>query len=318
MTTKIDIKETAQILLSKDNILILSHKNPDGDTLGSAAGLAYALMSLGKQCAVACHNKIPDKYSHLQLPMYSGQFTPEYIVSVDVAGANLLGDNLAQYSADVDLSIDHHRSNSSYSKLLCLDSGCPAAAQLVYYIIGEMGAEITPHIASCLYTGIVTDTGCFKYSSTTPKTHLAAARLMEAGADHVGIVERFFMTKTQKTVAMEKYMLNNLEYYFDGRCALLCLTGETLKRIAPEPTDVDGLASAAREFEGVEVSVLIKQVSDGAYKISIRTAENVDASAIARSMGGGGHVRAAGCEVQSSLENAKKAVLREVERHICN
>lgn len=318
MTTKIDINATAQLLLKKDNILIICHKNPDGDTLGSGAALAHTLKSMGKNAAVVCHNTIPSKYDYLEIPVFSGEFEVKYVVAVDVAGVNLFGDSLSRYADKVDLCIDHHGSNDCYANYLCLRADYPAAAQLMYEIIVEMGAEITPHVADCLYTGIVTDTGCFKFSSTTPLTHIIGAHLMEKGAQHTMIVEKFFMSKSRKAVRLEKYMLNNMEYHFDDRCALIALTRETILDIKPEPTDIDGLPSMARDFEGVEVSVLIRPLKDeNSYKISIRTGESTNACAIASALGGGGHIRAAGCEVRGSMDSVKKAVLKEVEKALC-
>ena len=147
MTTKIDINAAGRLLLEKDNILILCHKNPDGDTLGSAAALCHVLTAMGKKCAVACHNRIPSKYDYLNIPVYDNQFDVEYVVSVDVAGVNLLGDSLMDYAHKVDLCIDHHGSNGCYSKYLCLHADYPAAAQLMYEILVSMDAEITPHVA---------------------------------------------------------------------------------------------------------------------------------------------------------------------------
>ncbi len=318
MTTKIDIHETAKILTEKNDILLLCHKNPDGDTLGSAAALCHVLTNMGKRCAVACNNAIPSKYSYLEIPVFNNEFKPEFIVSVDTASVNLLGDNLSQYSCIVDLCIDHHGSNSNYSDFLCLYADYPATAQIMYEIIISMGQEISKHIADCLYTGLLTDTGCFKYSSTTPQTLITGAKLMELGANHTELVEKFFMSKTKKTVMLEKYTLNNIEYYFDDKCALLILTKEALNEIQPEPTDIDGISSLARNFEGVEVSILIRPVGDGSvYKISVRTGEGADACAIASGLGGGGHIRAAGCEVTGTLENVKKAILMEVENELC-
>ena len=318
MTTKIDIQSTARLLMEKDNILILCHKNPDGDTLGSAAALCHALTAMGKKAVVACHNRIPAKYDYLNVPVWDGQSEIDYVVSVDVAGVNLLGESLADFCHKIDLCIDHHGSNGAYAKCLCLKADYPAAAQLMYEIICEMGVEITPHIADCLYTGLITDTGCFKYSSTTPRTHEIGARLMELGAQHTMLVEKFFMSKTRKAVALEKYMLNNLEYYFDDRCALLLLTREAMQEIQPDPTDLDGLSSMPRNFEGVDVSVLIRPLrEDGNYKLSIRTGETVDACAIASALGGGGHLRAAGCEVIGSIETVKREILKEVENALC-
>ncbi|MBQ7903239.1 MAG: bifunctional oligoribonuclease/PAP phosphatase NrnA [Oscillospiraceae bacterium] len=318
MTTKIDINAAARLLLEKDNIIILCHKNPDGDTLGSAAALCHALTAMGKKCAVACHNRIPSKYDYLEIPVYDNQFDVEYVVSVDVAGVNLLGDNLMEYAHKVDLCIDHHGSNGNYANYLCLYADYPAAAQVMYELLVAMNADITPHIADCLYTGLITDTGCFKYSSTTPLTHEIGARLMELGAQHTMLVERFFMSKSRKAVQLEKFMLNNLEYYFDDRCALLALTREVMMEIQPDPTDLDGLSSMPRNFEGVDISILIRPLKEeGNYKLSIRTGETVDACALASALGGGGHIRAAGCEVVGSIETVKKAILKEVENALC-
>ena len=318
MTTKIDIQSTARMLLEKDNILILCHKNPDGDTLGSAAALAHALAGMGKKAYIACHNRIPAKYDYLNIPLVEEGAEIDFVVSVDVAGINLLGDSLMEYAHKINLCIDHHGSNGEYAKYLCLKANYPAAAQLMYEVLCEMGCEITPHIADCLYTGILTDTGCFKYSSTTPLTHIIGARLMELGAQHTLLVEKFFMSKTRKAVQLERYMMNNLEYYFDDRCALLVLTREAILDIQPDPTDLDGLSSMPRDFEGVDISILIRPLrEEGSYKLSIRTGETVDACAIASALGGGGHIRAAGCEVIGSIETVKKAILREVENTLC-
>ena len=318
MTTKIDIQSTAGLLMEKDNILILCHKNPDGDTLGSAAALAHALAGMGKKAYIACHNRIPAKYDYLNIPLAEEGAEIDFVVSVDVAGINLLGDSLMEYAHKINLCIDHHGSNGEYAKYLCLKADYPAAAQLMYEVLCEMGCEITPHIADCLYTGILTDTGCFKYSSTTPLTHIIGARLMELGAQHTLLVEKFFMSKTRKAVQLERYMMNNLEYYFDDRCALLVLTREAILDIQPDPTDLDGLSSMPRDFEGVDISILIRPLrEEGSYKLSIRTGETVDACAIASALGGGGHIRAAGCEVIGSIETVKKAILREVENTLC-
>ena len=318
MTTNLNIKETAELLLTKDKVLFLCHKNPDGDTLGTAAALAHVFKNMGKTCAIACHNVIPARYDYLDIPVYDKEFEPEYIVSIDTASVKLLGDNLAEYASKVDLCIDHHGSNAHYANFLCLNADYPATAQAMYEIILAMGQKITKHIADCLYTGLITDTGCFKYSSTTPQTLITGAKLMELGADHTALVERFFMSKTKKAVLLEQYTLNNLEYFYDEKCAVIVITKEALDEIKPEPTDIDGISSMPRNFEGVEVSVLIRPTpEEGVYKISVRTGENTDASAIAAGLGGGGHIRAAGCEVAGSLENVKKAILMEVEKELC-
>lgn len=318
MTIDISRRQTAEILWDRDSILLLCHKNPDGDTLGSAAALACALISMGKRCAVACHHEIPPKFAYLDIPVYVGDFEPEFIVAVDVASAGLLGASLEKYRDRVDLCIDHHASNTGYSARRCLAGHYPAAAQLVYEILGEMGAQITPHIADCLYTGIITDTGCFMYSSTMPETHIAAAQLMEKGADYIHLNERFFMQKSARTVELEKFALNNYEYYFDRRAVLLFVDRRALCEIQPSVTDMDGLASVARGFEGVEISVLFRRIGENVYKCSIRTGEGADASLIAAHFSGGGHLRAAGCEIKGEQEEIRQAILKEIGKQLCH
>ena len=317
MTTKISAEKAAQMLKNWDNILILCHKNPDGDTLGSGAGLCHALCNMGKNCKVRCSDAIPEKYDYMKIPLFCGEYEPEHIVAVDVAGENLLGDNLSHYRDKIELDIDHHATNSEFAKFLCLKSDYPAAAQLVYEIILAMGEKITPLIADCLHTGILTDTGCFKYPATTPQTLITAAHLMESGANHKWLAERFFMQKSAKTVALEKFALNNLEYGFDGRYALLVLDSKTIEEIQPQTTDTDGLASFARDFEGVEVSVLLRQTGENTYKVSVRTSEKADATKIACAFGGGGHVRARGATATGNIDDIKKILTEKVKRELC-
>jgi len=306
MTNEISVKQTAEMLLAKDNILILCHKNPDGDTLGSAAGLCFALKSKGKKCAVRCNNYIPEMYNYLRIPVFNGEFTPEFIVAVDIAGRGLLGKNMEEYADRVDLNIDHHATNERFARNLCLKGNYPAAAQLMYEIICEMDVKITKHIADCLHTGILTDTGCLKYSSTTPETLITAAKLMQAGADHKGIAERFFMQKSRKKVELEKFALNNTEYYFDDRFAFLILDYTAIETIKPEVTDTDGLSSYMREVEGVDIAILLRQIREETYKVSIRTSERVNARNIALSLGGGGHIRASGAEIVGDVSYVRR------------
>ena len=314
---KITVQQAADMLKASDNILLLCHKNPDGDTLGSAAGLMHALAKLGKVCAVRCNDAIPQKYDFLNLQLFSGQFEPDLIVAVDVADTKLLGDSLMEYADNIDLCIDHHPSNTGYAKNVCCDDKLPAAAQLMLQVVECLGAEIDVQTANCLYTGLMTDTGCFKYSATTAETHIAAAKLLSAGAEHNFIANRFFMSKSRKSVELEKYVLNSMEFYFDDRCAVITLLTELLQKLGAQPSDVDGIAAIPRSIEGVEVGVTIRQLGENMYKASLRTAESVNASEIAQGLGGGGHTRAAGCEVVGCIDSVKKAILREVETALC-
>ena len=287
MTEQLNVQQMAQRLLAADNILILCHKNPDGDTIGCGSALYYALKALEKTTAVLCSDTVPSRYAFTNPRLFKGEFEPRTVIAVDVAGLQLFGENngVPQFARHVDLCIDHHAGNNGYADFTLLDAGAAAAAELLYQVIVEMGVPITPHIADCLYTGIATDTGCFKFSSTTANTHTVAAKLIEAGCHVEELNTLLFDTKPRARMEAERIARNHLEYYLDS-------------------------------IEGVKVGLTLRQQPGGSYRISVRTAKGVDACAIARRLGGGGHTRAAGCELLGDLENAKNAILAEVEAEL--
>lgn len=181
-------------------------------------------------------------------------------------------------------------------------------------MIVDMGVTITPQIANCLYTGIATDTGCFKFASTTPRTHMAAARVMEAGADVEKLNARLFESRSHARITAERMAMESLEYYFNDLCAVICLTWDQIESSGVAGAELEDLTSLPRSIEGVEVGLTYRQQRDGSFRISVRTSGSIDACNIARRLGGGGHTRAAGCEISGNLDNAKHAVLEEVRR----
>ena len=180
----------------------------------------------------------------------------------------------------------------------------------------EMGAKITPEIASCLYTGVATDTGCFRFSNTTAETHKAAAALIEAGADVERLNERLFESRSHARVIAERMALESLEFYYDDRCALICLTWDQIQAAGVAGAELEDLTSLPRSIEGVEVGLTLRQQKDGSFKISVRTGHDTNACNIARRLGGGGHPRAAGCEISGNPDNAKHAILEEVKKEL--
>ncbi len=306
----------AQRLLQQDNILLLCHKNPDGDTVGSASALCHALHTLGKTAAIACSDPISSRYDYMQVPLYDGSFEPGYIVAVDVAGLQLFGAGTIAWAEKANMCIDHHASHNAYADAVVLDGTAAACAELVYDLLGQLGVEINPLIADCLYTGVATDTGCFKFANVTPNTHRVAAALMEAGARYTKLNALLFESKSRSQLAVEALVLKNMEFYYDGRCAITSLTLEEIEAAGAKPVDLESVTGIARAIEGVQVGITMRQQPTGSYKISVRTSEEVDASAVATAFGGGGHHGAAGCEVFGGLENAKQALLEAVARHL--
>ena len=308
------ISQTAERLTAAQDILILTHRNPDGDTLGSGFALHYAFGAMGKRSAVLCSDEFPKKFSYFTAEQ-DYDFEPHLIVAVDTADTQLFGAATQVYANRVGLCIDHHGSNSRYAEDLCLFPGAAATAELVYQILVEMGAEITPKIADCLYTGLSTDTGCFKFSNTTEMTHRIAADLFAAGADYVTINRLMFDTKSRSRVMVEQTVLSSMEFYFNHRCAVIAIPRCLIMENNVDESELDGIAGIPRQIEGVEVGVTLREKEDG-YKISVRTSTEADASAICAKLGGGGHVRAAGCFVKGPLEEAKRAILGAVEQAI--
>ena len=312
MGRRISVAEAAKLLQNHDDILILTHKNPDGDTLGSGYGLLHGLLSLGKRARVECSDPIADKFSYL-FPETVLDFEPKYVVAVDVADTQLLGDKLSVWKDRVDLCIDHHGSNKEYAENLLLEADSAAACEVVYLVLREMGVTISPLMADCIYTGIATDTGCFRYSNTTVRTHRMAAELMELGCQFSKINTVMFETLRRSRLAVEKDALEGLEYHFSDRCAVITLDRDMVEKNKASDDELDGLSAIPRQIEGVQVGVTLKQLKDrSGYKISLRTTEEADASAICGKLGGGGHARAAGCAISGDTKTAKAAILAAI------
>jgi len=311
---RVTVQQAAKRLLSQDHILILSHKSPDGDTLGSAYALLYALRACGKEAHVLCSDPVPPQFAYLVDEEPTASFEPSFITAVDVASRELLGSALSDYAVRVDLCIDHHRTNGDYAKETLVDDKAAATCEILYAVIAAMGASFTARIASCLYTGIATDSGCFKYPNSTAHTHRIAAELIEAGADYARINRELFDTKSKARVAIEKQVLDTLSFAEDGQIAWVCITQEMLRETGARESELDGLAALPRMIEGVEIGITLREQQNGSYKVSVRTAQKADASAICAEFGGGGHLRAAGCRFTCPYEEALEKLLSAAKR----
>lgn len=307
----ITAKEAAEFLLKRDKFLILTHANPDGDTLGSGFALNAALRQLGKASRVLCPDPIPSKFRFLDTDRCP-DFEPETVVAVDVADEKLLGRLENEYKGKIDLCIDHHGSNLEYAEKVYLESDSAAACECVYNVLKELGVKLTPYIASSLYLGLATDTGCFKFSNVTPRTHRYAAELMELGADFDEINRVMFEVKSKSRIAMEKMVLQEMEFCCSGRCALITVTKDMIDSTGCEPTDLDGITALSRQIEGVLIGITIKEKEQGVFKVSLRTFEPYDASEICKAFGGGGHKRAAGCEFKKPLLEVKQMLIEKI------
>lgn len=314
---RIDLQETADLLQQSDNILLLSHAHPDGDTLGSATALAHALKAMGKSVKVDCGDPIPKDFSFMFEGLAAEDFEPQLIAAIDVADIKLLGrDFEGRYQGRIDLCIDHHGSNMLYADKVCLEADSASTAEMIYLLLKKMNAEITPVMASCLFTGVSTDTGCFRFSNTTVRTFEIAAELAKLGADTYNIIQVFFETKTKTFAALERLALDTMRLYFSDRCALMCVTQDMYKRSGSDESEVDRLSNLPRQIEGVLVGVTMRELKDGSFKASVRTHGDIDASAICKRLGGGGHMGAAGCTLYGTKQQAINSLLKEIQAEI--
>lgn len=307
---KIGYNETAEFLKSRDNFYILTHASPDGDTVGSGFGLCYMLRKMGKHANVYCSDEFPKRYDFLYEGYMPQKFAPDTFVAVDVADKKLLGTKLAQYGDFVQLCIDHHVSNTEYAERLLVEPSAAAACQVVYRLAAETGmVTLDSQIAKCLYTGLATDSGCFKFECTTPETHLAAAELMKYDINAAWINRRMFDTKSKARIKVEQYVMSTMEYYLDDKCAIAAVTTEEMERVGLPVEETEGLAPLTTMLETVEVGVLIRQKDEHKYKVSLRSTGNVDVAEICKKFDGGGHIRAAGCTLEGDLEQVKLKIL---------
>ncbi len=314
---RIDLLETVDILKNSDNILLLSHAHPDGDTLGSATALAHALTAMGKRVKVSCSDPIPKDFSFMFEGFSDNEFEPELIASIDVADIKLLGKEFeGRYQGRIRLCIDHHGSNLMYADKVWLEADSASTAEMIYLLLKEMNAEITPLIASCLFTGVSTDTGCFRFSNTTVRTFEIAAALSALGADTYNIIQVFFETKTKTYAALERLALDSMRLYFSDRCALICVTQDMYKKSGSSESETDRLANLPRQIEGVLVGVTMRELKDGNFKASVRTHGDIDASSICKRLGGGGHAGAAGCTLYGTKQQAINSLLKEIQAEI--
>lgn len=303
---RINVKECAQMLAQQDDILILTHAHPDGDTLGCGFALCRALMKMGKICAVINADEIPEKYDYLYEDIAPIKFRQSYVVAVDVATVNLLGSLEGQYH--IDMCIDHHSTNTEYADYLLLDD-VPAACQIVFEVIKALGVDIDSKIASCLYTGLTTDTGCFRYASTTAQTYRVAAELIELGVDNGRINRVMFETKTKTYARLERLALDSMRFYENERVAIITITQEMYQLTGSNEQETEAIAPLTRQIEGVEIGITIREKSDGTCKASIRTFESVNAAMLAKEFGGGGHSQAAACRFECGVKEAREKLV---------
>ena len=304
-------QECSQLLLSKNNILIITHTNPDGDTLCSAAALCSALRRAGKRANLFRNPAVTTKYMpHVEKYFAPKSFKSKYIVSVDVATEKMFAEG---FDGAIDLCIDHHPTNSHYAKkeLVCPDKA--ACGEIVLAVIKEMCGGITQEEADLLYIAVTTDTGCFQYLNTNAATFRAAAELLEYGADTGMVNVKFFRKASRARLKLEVMIYSTMVFYRDGKISVAIITKEMLRQAGAGEEDCDDLAGLAGRAEGASVNITIRERDNGSSKVSVRTGRDVSSSDICAVFGGGGHAMAAGCTIDCPPEKARDMLLAVID-----
>ena len=316
----IDMNSACKMLesIKSSDAVILIHQSPDGDCIGAGYALRELLAQLGIRSRVECSDIIPKRYDFItkgsSLPEYE-DLKPQYVISVDVADPQLLGNAVREkYGDSVMLCIDHHVSNVGYAENTLLFPKASATCEIIYNLAASLGLSISDYTAACIYTGIATDTGCFKYGNTSPECHEIAASLMRqhSSIKYESINREMFDVKSVGRIKMESSVIELMEFYYDSRLTMICITADIMQKMGVDSNDLEGCASLPLQVEGVEVGILLKEREENVYKVSMRSANDVNVSEICITLGGGGHAKAAGCLLRGSIEDVKKQLIEAV------
>src|SRR3954462_11841310 len=300
-----DLRAVAEAIRSNDRFLVVTHENPDGDALGSLLGAAYGLRSLGKDVALYLWGTapIPAEYRFLELDEIRRDLPEDLaervLLAVDCANERRIGPDTAGIEgAKLVLDVDHHHDNSRFGAINLIVDDASSSAEIVRDLLRELGVPLTPRIAEALYVGLVTDTGRFQYSNTTPKSLRLAAELVEAGADVHGIFRHVYETVQFAKLKLLARALERAQLFEGGRLVVSYLLKDDFGAVGGEEPYSEGIIDSLRAVEGSEMVALIREPPRGngpARRISLRSShDEVDVSAIARKVGGGGHRQAAG------------------------
>ena len=319
---ELDFSELPRIIDLYERYLLFTHIHMDGDTLGAAVAFADAMRETGREAWVVVGEEPPrtlglinasfvirEDDAEKQVSLWEEQ--PYLAITMDFTEPERLEGRVSIFeNAAETLSIDHHITSKPHCDLNYIEPGAAATSEIVYRLLRLAALPVTERAATALYVGVVTDTGRFQYSNTTPETHRIAAELLEAGADF-GLVYRdiYQSVKAEKLLA-QGAMLNTLDIFADGRAALAFVMADTLEQLNAGEDETDGLSELLRSITGVEVAVFLRERPDGKIKASMRSKDWFDVAALAEEFGGGGHVRAAGFTSGLTMEEVC-AQLRE-------
>lgn len=312
-----DIKVQIEVA---ETIVILTHENPDGDAMGCALAMYNSLKQINKDVDVIipefsrCFNFLPG------VPEIKKEGRSQYdlAIAVDCSDTKRLNGFVDYFEdAKIKVEIDHHGVNTMFADYNYVDPVAPACAQILVKVLPYWNIEITKEIGTCLLTGIITDTGGFKYSGVTAETFEFAAGLLQKGVNVSNVYKKVLQTITKSSFELNRIAMNRLEFYEEGKIAFTYITCEDERNVNAETGDYEGIVDQGKAVEGVEVSIFVRELEKGGYKISFRSNDYVNVSDICLMFGGGGHIKAAGCTILSgTLEQVREKLIAQTKLHL--
>ena len=332
-TSEFDLARASEdfrsVLESHDDIWVTSHESPDGDSIGAALALQHVLAARGKRVAAIRQHPYPRQYEALvgadrmgDVTKLAELFEPQVIITVDIATFTRIGDVLEHIKPDTQVvNIDHHPGSAGPGrpcKFLDLVEPTYASTTMLAYELLETAWPgcVDQEAAMALYVGLITDTGCFRFTNTNTNTLRVASELAARGADPGTLAEQYMFRRRPASLKLLSEVLGSLEFHADDRLATLRLTDDMLQRTGARMDETEGFVNYATSVDGVHVAALLREAEPGHTRVSLRSSDFLDVSAVAREFGGGGHRNAAGLSLKDSIENAQRLIVDAVQRHL--
>ena len=312
-----DIKKAIE---KAKTVVIETHESPDGDAIGSSLAMMLALKSIGKDVDVI----IPTYARTFQFLPGADEIKTEgrdikydLGISLDCTDTKRLKGYEPYFeNAKTTICIDHHGSNKMFADINYVDPVSPACAQILIIVLNKLGIEINKEIGTCILTGIITDTGGFKYEGVTTETFEFVAELLRKGVNVSDTYKRVMQTRTKGNFLLSKRAMDRLEFFEDGKIAFTYITKKDEEEVNAEEGDHEGIVDMGRDIEGVEVSVFLREADNGAFKASLRSNNYVNVSDVCFLFNGGGHIKAAGCTMNLGLDEAKEKIINHIKTYL--
>lgn len=313
-----DMQAVCTFIAGRDNFAVFTHLHPDGDALGSSFALTSLLRTLGKQAVTILLEEPPYKYD---FPEFQGFYTVlkeadmqdyQAAVAVDCAALMRLGTARKPFSRLPSLSIDHHISNDEFAQVNYV-TDAPATAQLIFELFAQYDIRPDTAAQTALYMGMITDTGNLTYSCTTPKAFEICYELACMGLNTSEVAERIYNTRSWAATELISVFISSIRMHCGGRLAIGHLSCEELRRIGASTSDTESLINYARDIDSVQLACFLREISEGKYKVSMRSKGTLDVAALTARYGGGGHRKAAGCVMEGTLDTVREEIIGAAE-----